>query len=469
MVRRFRWPVVLVLLAVAACGCRSAAPRPDGSHPPLARPCPEEAPAPPALPFSHPLHSLLDFWLGRTASPRAVLLDAAAIERHNRRVQALHEHGWPVGQWDLDELRLDGARVRPRLRARLDQFREAMAKGQRVLLRGEPAQSMLTELEQRMAQVQLVDERRAVHRSQALRCFPTDEGVYEKAWQQPFDLNQCAQLRVGELVRVAGRIDGYLYVWSTYADGWVKPEALTPPLSSDDGRRLSHPDRFVVVQVDRLPLWADKDRNALLTQVRLGARLPLLEEEEGALRVMVPAPGGLRPAWVAQPDAVSVGYPPLTRAALLTRAFALLNAPYGWGGLGENRDCSRMMMDLFAAFGVRLPRNTWHQSQAGVRGVDVGRLPEEAKATAIEDAAKRGLVLLHMPGHIMLYLGRDGEHLYALHQFSGYLVPCAKGGETMVRVNRTVVTALDLGLGSTRRSFLQRISRLIIFEREGAP
>jgi cell wall-associated NlpC family hydrolase len=457
--------VALLLPAVAAPGCRSAAtPRGDrGAALAAIRPCPEDEPAPPILPHALPLHSLLDFWLSRTADTDVVVLDAAGIARQNRQVSALREETWPVGRWELDELRLDGSRLRRRLQARLRQLVQATAKGQRVLVRGEHPQRMIAEIERRVAQVRLVDEVRVVHRSSPLRCFPTDEGVYEKAWQLPFDLNQCAQLRLGEPVRVAARGASHWYVWSTYADGWVKPEALTPPLTAAEASAYLHPARVAVVQADRVALWASTERKGLLGQVRLGARLPLVEETATALKVLMPTRSGLSTGWLPR-DGVNEGVPPLTRRAVLQRAFSLLNTPYAWGGTGENRDCSRLMMDLFGAFGLLLPRNTWHQAQAGTMQIDVGQLGEAEKAEAIERAARRGIVLLFMPGHIMLYLGRDGDQLYAFHQFSGYLVPCAGGGETMMRVNRAVVTTLELGRGSSRRSFLQRITRLVVFQ-----
>ena len=122
------------------------------------------------------------------------------------------------------------------------------------------------------------------------------------------------------------------------------------------------------------------------------------------------------------------------------------------------------MMDLFAAFGLEIPRNTIHQALAGSRQVEVAQFSEEAKAQSIEAEARRGLVLLYMPGHIMLYLGRDGGQLYAYHLFSGYLTPCQPRGETMQRVNRTVVTSLELGRGGSRRAFIQRITRLIVLD-----
>jgi hypothetical protein len=406
-------------------------------------------------------------------------------------MQTLAEEGWPAGRWELSDPRLDPQRVRARLESRLEKLREGVAHGTRVLAGGARPDALLVDLKRAADQSQPADEIRVAHRSTPLRCFPTDQGVYESAWDLAFDLMQCAQLRFGEFVRVLAKGQAFWYVWSTYADGWVDPQALTPPLSPDEARGYTSPPRFVVSQIDKLPIRSQKVGGQLLGLASLGLRLPLSADREGEIpgpadsgrhvpqdpplwaggdelhEVQIPTPTGLAAGWIRRYGA-SGGYPPLSRDLLLERAFRLLNTPYGWGGTGDNRDCSRLMMDLFAGFGVLLPRNTWHQSQAGTRQVEVGHLSEAAKADTIAAMGRRAIVLLYLRGHIMLYLGRDGGHLYAFHLFSGYLVPCPGGGETMKRVNRAVVTALDLGLGSSRRSFLQRITRLVVFEGEGS-
>ena len=43
-------------------------------------------------------------------------------------------------------------------------------------------------------------------------------------------------------------------------------------------------------------------------------------------------------------------------------------------------------------------------------------------------------------------------------------MPCKGGGETMMLVNRAAVTSLELGRGSSRRAFIERITKLVIFE-----
>ena len=74
------------------------------------------------------------------------------------------------------------------------------------------------------------------------------------------------------------------------------------------------------------------------------------------------------------------------------------------------------------------------------------------------------MVLVHFPGHIMLYLGRDKAGTpRVLHSFAEYLAPCPGGGETLLEVGASAVTDLTLGKGTSRRSFLERITHLTVF------
>ena len=71
----------------------------------------------------------------------------------------------------------------------------------------------------------------------------------------------------------------------------------------------------------------------------------------------------------------------------------------------------------------------------------------------------------------MLYLGRDEAGVpMALHSFAEYLVPCAGRDdgapagerETLYKVDGVHVSDLELGRGSSRTAFIQRISRVTV-------
>ena len=468
--------VALAFLTLPACPPPSKKPAPDAAKQNGAvtpRPCPRNAPALPVLPFQRPEHDLAAFWLSRVEEPAAgaVLLDREQIAAHNRRILSMEKDGYPVGRFDLLTFRRTAPQVQAAMERRLGAFKEVIQSGKWVSPDGTRADAVLQEVAARMTSLKLTRELRVAQRSVDLRCFPTARPLYEEPWDEAFDMVQCSRVRMGEPALVLGTAPGFAYVFTPYAEGWIDAAALTPPLSDEQAKAYLASEDFVVIQADRLPVWSSLEGGALLGMVRLGLRLPLQAEPAvpgGRLRVVLPTPSGLSQGWIDDGPGLTRGYPAFTRQAIFSRALSLLGTPYGWGGMGGTRDCSRLMMDLFGGFGLFLPRNSWMQSRAGVRQQDVSTLDDQAKARAIEDAARGAVVLLYMKGHIMLYVGRDGDHLYAMHLFSGYLRPCPGGGETMMRANRALVSSLELGRGSSRKAFIERISTLVLLGGEAA-
>ena len=446
------------------------------------RPCPAEAPAPPIIPYHRPEHDLVDFWLSRLNKPGRVLLAPDRILEHNRELLGQPGEDPPTGLTDLLKLTPPAARVKALLAKRLEHLREGVKAGKRVWADGSKPTDLLERLTTLQRRAEIGGGLHLLHRSEPLRCFPEPRGIYEKAHDLAFDLNQCSQVRTGEPVKVLARAHDYWFVRTVYGQGWVRPSALSRAIPAEELAEYLDPRRRVVVVADRVPLWDAARGGQVVGSATLGAQFPRIvlkkearpapvrrrkkdDEPPPRRRVSVPTAAGLTTRWLDQ-RGTTLGFSPFSREAVLRRAFSLLHTPYGWGGTGGRRDCSRLMMDLFASFGLRIPRNTAQQSHAGARRVDVGHLDETAKAAAMAADATDGVVLMNMKGHIMLYVGSDGDRQFGLHLFSGYLQPCPGGGETMMRVNRTAVTSLGLGRGSSRRSFLRRITRLIVFGRK---
>ena len=462
--------VLTIVLGLSLPGCPSPnqEPKPHSgkqARKATPRPCPENAPALPALPFQRPEHAMAAFWISRMEDPGATVLDREQITAHNNRILSMEKEGYPVGRFDLLTFRRTAPQVRQALSKRVAALREVVRSGKWVAPDGTRADKVLAEVERQVAETKITRELRVAHREADLRCFPSSAPLYEEPWDEAFDMVQCSRVRMGEPLLVLARAPGFAYVFTSYAEGWIDPAALTPPLSDEQARGYLAPEDNVVVQADRIPVWSSPDGGTLLGMVRLGISLPLQAEPATPgrrLRVALPTPSGLSQGWLDDGTNLTRGFPALTREAVINRALSLLGTPYGWGGMGGTRDCSRLMMDLFGGFGLLLPRNSWMQSRAGARQLDVSPLDDQAKAKAIEAAAREAVVLLYMKGHIMLYVGRDGDHLYAMHLFSGYLRPCDGGGETMMRANRALVSSLELGRGSSRKAFIQRISTLVV-------
>src|SRR5690606_39181633 len=260
-------------------------------------------------------------------------------------------------------------------------------------------------------------------------------------------------LHPGEYVRALRRTpDGeWIYVEAGHSVGWISatPGALEPAQTAEAARaRLGQP---------RLYLTADHG------DLRHGSSFPLLARSDEGFTIQVPGSDGPVARTLPADAPISEAPWPLTRRQLFEQAFAQRGQPYGWGGRDGHRDCSSYLLDLFALFDVRLARNSSVQAELGTRSVDLSQLDEGTKRQAIREAAQTGVVLLYMPGHIMLYLGEDQGHDYGISALSEYLVPCPGGPDTIHKLDKVAVTTLELGRGSERRAFIERITRMAVF------
>ncbi|MFE0453056.1 NlpC/P60 family protein [Streptomyces sp. NPDC058914] len=86
--------------------------------------------------------------------------------------------------------------------------------------------------------------------------------------------------------------------------------------------------------------------------------------------------------------------------AVIAYARAQLGKPYIWGGTGPRGfDCSGLVMRAWQKAGVKLPRTTWGQINAGTATTRARLVPGD-------------LVLSYGGGHVGLYLG-DGKVIHA--------------------------------------------------------
>jgi hypothetical protein len=453
-------------LLVSACAVPTPTKTPTKTTPaPTGRAkllCPKQQPAPPIIDGQRLEHLLPSYWLQQVAGRNATLLTATEIAAHNERIRKQADPSAPVARVDLVAAEL----VFPRraIEKDLTKLAEAAQKGKRYLLGGNPIAPLLKEIFGQLGATKRCDEFRIVHQPTPLRCYPTSLGVFDAPDDTVFDLAQCAQLRFGELVRVLAKGPRFYYVRSAHGAGWAVAARLSVPLKRSEVERYQKPARFVVVKSDKVGIFSAPTGGQMLGVAQLGARFEWVKPaEQGLFAVRVPSRNGLKVGYIRAGHALTVGFSDLTKSAFYRRAFSLLDSPYGWGGLGNHRDCSRILMDLFASFGLEIPRNSRQQATSGIRRIDVSKLSDDKKREAIVKAARDSLVLLYLPGHIMLYVGHEGQRLFALHQFSGYLTRCSSGGETMQRVNRATVTHLELGRGSSRKAFIERITQLVLF------
>lgn len=96
----------------------------------------------------------------------------------------------------------------------------------------------------------------------------------------------------------------------------------------------------------------------------------------------------------------------------------MIGRPYGWGNTLFYNDCSAETRSLFAPFGIWLPRHSSDQLRAGHR-TDLRNADIDTRLRTLAERGKPLMTLIHIDGHIMLYLGNtqiDGQTVPMTYQ-----------------------------------------------------
>lgn len=459
----------LALLA-AACGGTGAGEEGLGTGSTAAAPaagaaCPESADAPETLPRIEADEQTLGYWLERQSELGDLdeeLLGTAEIDAQNAAVAA--------GGEDLSFALRSLAEPPPRaliereVRERLAFVRERLASGSYVDAGGARAGPELLARFDAPAAIDVAPDLRIALERIPLRCGPQVAPLYSSPPDPAFDRNACSTIERQEPVQILARWEGGVLLARTrYALGWIAQDApLSPTVPAGDvarwtGGARARPRGGLTLREDPSETGRDAaievDADVLLPIAGEAGDRFLFATHEGFHRSVALAPGAIDPV-----------RRPLTRRSFLTEAFRHLGRPYGWGGREGGLDCSELVMDVLGTFGIEMPRHSARQALAGSFSIEVPAGTSEADRLRLIDAAsRRGIVLLHFPGHIMIWLGRTraGEPRI-LHSFAEYLEPCEGGGETLRRVNRVSISDLELGRSTSRRAFVERIDRVVV-------
>ncbi len=293
------------------------------------------------------------------------------------------------------------------------------------------------------------------------RILPTLEPLYADPSELDFDSLQNNTLELGTPLLLLHRtLDlNWTYVISPSSSGWVESRNIAR-CSSEDVEDFVHPEHFVVILCPKADIYRNPAMTYSEEYVQMGVRLPLIAVEENVYQVLIPicdSEGYLvrQQGYILKKQARD-GYLPYTARNILQQAFEMLNAPYGWGGMYGEQDCSRFVQQVFATVGVNFPRNSADQAMVGKTVAEFdSNTSEEIKIRSL-DRAIGGITTLYLKGHIMLYLGKAGLMPYVIHETWAYRVP--DGDQDLIyKINRVAVTDLNLGKGSRSGSLLERL------------
>ncbi len=282
-----------------------------------------------------------------------------------------------------------------------------------------------------------------------LRNFPTHKPVFRdpsKAGEGfPFDYMQNSGVHANEPIFISHlSSDGeWAYVFTTYATGWT-PLSTLAYIDEDVAETWKRSQQISFV-AEHFPL-TDLEGDFVL-ESRVGMRLPIISIEPTHY-IALAITGGKEhsaiytkvkvPLEMATRQTMNINQENMMRIVDL-----MLESKYGWGGLFEERDCSSMLRDLYAPFGVWLPRNSSEQSKVG-RVVSLEDISLEEKKKRIIKEGVPFETLLYKKGHILLYLGEYEGEIVVMHNVWG-IKTMHNGREGRTVIGRAVISSLDLG------------------------
>lgn len=418
--------------------------------------------APSLAPGTRPEMNTAGFWIGRHPDPDAVIMTDADILWFNEHVRVKTGAVYDV-------LRLSPGRDGPALSGSFRRVLDHVSSKGYVTRDGQKASAAFLPAMKAAVGMDRVPARVEVRWGLAVnncdqRLLPSLTPLYRSPTDTNIDRLQNNTLDIGAPVAVLHRsTDGeWLYVISPFSDGWV--EARNVALCTRDeivGFQVS--PSFIVVTDAKADLFGDPALRRHSSYLHMGVRLPVfVEPETEVIQVRVPSRTGdgrcaFEAAYVSSAQ-VSRGYLAYTPRHAIQQAFKLLHAPYGWGGLYGEQDCSRFIQEVFATMGIVMPRNSTQQAKAGRVVASFGKKDTGTeRALLLSGRATGGITLLQFPGHIMLFLGMVDGTPYAIHDLFAYTEP-AEPSERLVAINRVAVTSLAIGSGTKKGSLLERLA-----------
>jgi len=281
------------------------------------------------------------------------------------------------------------------------------------------------------------------------KIVPTELSLLKKSSQIHFDRNQNSALDIATPIAILHTSkDGFWhYGIGPTSSGWVRSKDIS---FGDKEEILNYLDskNFIITTAAKTPLMIQGKYHDYM---RMGVRLPTLMTIDDMTMVMIPTRNAkgelvLSNATV-KTEHIHKGYLAYTASNILTQAFKFLHAPYGWGGMYGEQDCSKFLQEIYATTGIQIPRNSASQSEVGEAKIELKGLAKKAKHRMVRNFAKAGISILHLKGHIVLYLGEYKEEPYIIHTVWG-------SSSRHFALGRTAVTSLNFN------NYLKKIDRI---------
>lgn len=316
-------------------------------------------------------------------------------------------------------------------------------------------------------------------RNTYIRSFPTEEAVFDKQGDIEFDRFQETGCQALEPVVILHRSKDrkWFFIQMYNYRGWIKAEDIAIAKDKKELFDYINSLSFLLVTGNYIKTQSNPfDKNVSKLEFTMGTKIYLEKENIlhqignqsviGNYLVKLPVrneEGNLdfRYALISKKEDVNVGYLPYTRENILKQAFKLIGDRYGWGDSLGGRDCSSYIMYVFKTFGIRLPRNANEQEAVADKSYKFIEEMSNGERIKVFDNVKPG-ALVYMPGHAMIYIGKEKGIPYIIHNFHGYGEKKEDKYE-FVPINEVMVTSTFLPTTSGV-SFIEKFTSVLEIE-----
>ncbi len=291
-----------------------------------------------------------------------------------------------------------------------------------------------------------------ITKNAAVRSFPTQKTLTKEGLADDLDYMQESMFCVGEGVVVCHQTsDGaYSFVQGYQYNGWIQTECIGF-CDKEEMVEFIEAESFVVV--------TDAMLNMKNQKLRMGTRLPLVQQTENGYLVKFPARDELGNLIYGQEEipnqSGSLGYLNYTEELLLDQAYKMVGQPYGWGDTNENMDCSSTMNAIFKVFGILMPRNTSKLTLFSADVTDLSVMSIQEKKDTIYNAGIGSMILI--PGHVVMYLGDLDGTPKILHNVTGYSVD----GANVEKIMGCRITSMEI-YNSEKIYYPELFTKLIV-------
>ena len=249
-----------------------------------------------------------------------------------------------------------------------------------------------------------------------VRSYPTWVRGWDREGEFALDLFQETRLSLGEgVILLNSSLDGeWLFAQAQNYAGWI-PASTAAFCTEEEFRDYLTRESFVVTLEPSFSFREKELRLATILPYTLKSKdyyyieFPVKDIESGNLKLI---------RWpLEKSESVSDGYLSPGLESLKALIPRLEGTVYGWGDSDNLYDCSSTLGLMYRAQGIYLPRNTSQMKWIGQDAKEVEGWTDEEKTAYFED---RPGALLVLNGHVMLYLGKEGEEHLVFHETTGY-------------------------------------------------